>query len=138
MDSNQKQVCLSLFYCGLTFDLEFEMVGALREVSERSEQYAANIEKPCALVIRPPPPTLMLLSPEDQGRWKVVTRWHLDIMLSDALSPSPHPSLPPSLLSCLPRLLPPLCAKYTSDVRVFYFYWMRAVCNAFTSVPASC
>lgn len=85
------------------------------------------------------PPTLMLWSLKDQRSWKVVTRWHLDIMLSDALSPSPHATLLfPSLLSCLPHVLPPLGAKYTSDVRVFYFYWMRAVCNAFTSVPASC
>lgn len=33
--------------------------------------------------------------------------------------------------------LPPVYAESTSDVKVFYFYWMRAACNAFTSVPAN-
>lgn len=104
-----------------------------------------NIKTVCTglLYLSATPQPLMLCSLKDQRSWEVVTRWHLDIMLSDALSTSSHPPsssppLPSFLLPCLPHFLPPLCAKYTSDVRVFYFYWMRAVCNAFTSVPASC
>lgn len=48
--------------------------------------------------------------------------------------------LPPPTPASSPHSPPraPPCAKYTSDVRLFYFYWMRALCNAFTSVPASC
>lgn len=82
-------------------------------------------------------PYIMIWHHVEQRSWEVVTRWHLDIVLSVALSPSPLPLVP---FSSPARLTPSatVCAKYTSDVRVFYFYWMRTVCNAFTSIPASC
>lgn len=65
--------------------------------------------------------------------WKITEPGKLSLGGSWTSYYQMHSPLPSTTL-----FLPPLWAKYTSDVRVFYFYWMRAVCNAFTSVPASC
>lgn len=50
------------------------------------EQYATDIENFCPGSLHLSTPlALMLWSLKDQRSWRVVTRWHLDIMLSDAL-----------------------------------------------------
>lgn len=74
------------------------------------EQYATDIENFCPGSLHLSTPlALMLWSLKDQRSWRVVTRWHLDIMLSDALSPlHPTPPLSPLPLPLfLPSFLPP-------------------------------